>query len=251
MFKHSIKTNILTIFVILMLVVSSLILYSQYYFNKKLALESTEKLFEHLAIDTSDRLDTTQKKIKNILIQNTNNPYIQDNISFKSNHQALHNLTQIMNINKGIYAMYFATKNGYFYEVADIYGADNLFELYNAPKKTKWTTIVAIDNKTQYSHYDKELNFLTKHTVDKVYSPLNRPWYTAAMKSSIAIRTEPYLFSNLGKLGITYAMELETDGSVLAIDFTMQNLSKILESQKSDDNLNLWNVPYKLDKIII
>ena len=48
MLKYSIKTNILIIFLMLMSLISILILSSQYYFSKQLAVNSTQKTFKHL-----------------------------------------------------------------------------------------------------------------------------------------------------------------------------------------------------------
>ena len=240
MFKHSIKTNILTIFLILMVMVSILILSSQYYFTKELAIHSTEKTFKHLASNTTKHLNTASNIINKILTENISNPNLQKEINFNQKNQPLHDLTQLMSIHGGIYSMYFAHKDGSFYEVINMYGADELYKHFQATKQTRWITIISIDNKTQYSHFDKHSKLLFTETLSKDYSPTNRPWYKKAMLHKSTISTKPYYFANIHKSGITFATQLKTQGSVFAIDYTMGNLSKLLKSQKSDENLKLF-----------
>jgi len=240
MFKYSIKTNILVVFLVLMGSISILILSSQYYFSKDLAISSTEKTFKHLASNTVNRLNKASKTIKTILKENINNPHLQTNISFKQNKQPLHDFTQLMNINQDIYSMYFTHENGNFYEVINMRSSKNLFSIFNAPKQTRWATIISIKNKTQFSHFDKNLKFISKYTINKIYSPTSRPWYKQAIKSKDVISTQPYAFANIDSNGVTFAINLEKKGSVLAIDYTMKNLSKLLTSQRIDDNLNLF-----------
>ena len=56
MFNISIKTNILAIFLSLVGVVALSLLFLQYYFAEKLALESTHKTFTMISKNISDHL---------------------------------------------------------------------------------------------------------------------------------------------------------------------------------------------------
>ena len=238
--KYSIKTNILITFLVLMGTVSLLILGSQYYFNKNLALNSTEGIFKHLAKNTTSRLNKASDTIGIILSENVNNPNLLQKISFNQKNQPLHDLTQLMSIHKNIYAMYFTHKDGSFYEVIDMKTTKDLHQTFKAPKETRWTTIISINNKTQYSHFDKDSKFISKYFENKKYDSLSRPWYKDAMKADKPISTKLYSFSNVNSKGITFAIKLKKEGSVFAIDYTMHNLSKLLQSQKSADNLELF-----------
>jgi len=240
MLKYSIKTNILIIFLMLMSLISILILSSQYYFSKQLAVNSTQKTFKHLVKNTSTRLNKASNTIKIILEENIDNPNLQLPISFKQENQPLHDLTQLMNIHQDVYSMYFTHKNGDFYEVINMRSSSELFSLLKAPQNTRWTSIISIKNKKQYSYFDKKSKLISKYTINKIYSPLSTVWYKKAIKASGVTNTRAYSFENIHAIGVTFAIELTKKGSVFAIDYTMQNLSKLLESQKSDKNLNLF-----------
>jgi hypothetical protein len=145
-----------------------------------------------------------------------------------------------MSIHKDIYAMYFTHSDGSFYEVINMNSSKHLHEKFKAPKHTRWTIIISKNDETQYSYFDKNSKFISKYTKKKVYDSLSRPWYKEAMKSDKPISTELYSFANIYASGVTFANKLEREGSVFAIDYTMENLSKLLASQKSSKNLELF-----------
>jgi len=240
MFKYSIKTNILTTFLILMGMITVLILSSQYYFNKKLAIEATERIFIHLAKNTTSRLNNASHNIEIILKENINNPNFKTEIKFDIKNKALHDLTQLMRIHTDIHAMYITHKDGSFYEVINFNNKKNLCNTTKVPLNTDWVALIAKDKKTQYIYYDKNLNPISKVYVNKSYDAHSRPWYKAAMRSNKSISTKPYAFENTQYKGITFAVKLKQSSSIFAIDYTMNDLSKLLKSQKSANNLELF-----------
>ena len=221
-------------------IISLLILTSQYYFNKNLAINSTENTFKHLSQNTATRLNKASQAIEIILKENSNNKNLFKKIDFKHKNQPLHDLTQLMSIHKEIYAMYFTHDDGSFYEVINMNNTKDLYTIYKAPVRTRWTTVISIKNKTQYSFFDKNSNFISQYFVDKDYNSLSRPWYKNAIDSNKSISTKLYSFANIESKGITFATKLAQKGSVFAIDYTMKDLSKLLQSQKSAKNLELF-----------
>jgi len=220
--------------------VSVLILASQYYFNKELALKSTNAIFKHLAQNTTQRLNTASNIIETILKENINNTNLKKDIHFNQDDQPLHDLTQLMSIHKNIYSMYFTHKDGSFYEVVNMRSLKGLHTIFKAPKQTLWTTIISINGITQYSYFDKNSKLISSHYENKSYNSLSRPWYKDAMKSDKPISTKLYNFSTVNSKGVTFAIKLQREGSIFAIDYTMKNLSELLQSQKSAKNLELF-----------
>jgi len=240
MYEQSIRTNILTIFLLLLGLVSISLLVSQYYFNTKLAKNSIDKTFDLITTNLTQHLKRNNNRIVNILKSNLKNKNLFEEISFDSNHISLHDLTQIMSKYKGIHALYFAHKDGSFYEILDMQQSPTLYDLYRAPKETRWTNIISIKGKTKYSFLDKNDVLISSYTLDKEYSPLTRPWYIGAIGSDDFIMTEPYKFANLNESGITYAIELKQEGTVLSIDYTLKVLSHFLKLQKFDENSEIF-----------
>ncbi|MEA2073008.1 MAG: hypothetical protein U9O86_05430 [Campylobacterota bacterium] len=243
MFKQTIRTNIVSIFLLLVGAVSFSLLASQYYFNHNLAVSSTTKTFNLIAKNISEKIEKDNRRIKHILKANVENKYFFEDISFDYNHPAAQDLIQMMRINRGIYAMYFAQKDGSFFEIINMNESPLLYDRYKAPSQTRWTTLIHIDNKIEYTFLDKNLTKISSYSLEKKYNPLSRPWYRDAINSKKAIMTEPYLFTNLKKTGTTYAMELNQAGTVFAIDFTLKKLNHLLSLQtfEEDSEIFLFN----------
>ena len=231
MFKISIKTNILTIFISLVGIVALSLLFLQYYFSEKLALESTHRTFTMITKNISDHLGKKRRHIDSILNTIKQHESLHKPITFDPMHPSLKGLTQAMEISSDIYALYFAQQDGNLYEVVNMNNNPVIFQVFKAPKQTKWTVITIIDNKRQMAYLDKELNLIDKIVEEKIYDPRERIWYTKALEKEGIVHTEPYLYSNLNRMGISYTIQLDVQGIVLALDYTMDQLNKILALQ--------------------
>ena len=244
MFKVPIKTNILITFLLLIGVVATSLLFSQYYFSEKLAIESTNKTFSIISNNIREHLYKESKATRNILNTKSRHADLLEPITFNPIHSSLKSLIQILEIKSNIYSIYFAQGNGAFYEVVNMQNNPLIFESFNAPSLTQWTIITVINNEQQYAFLTKDLKLLKKRVSLKKYDPRNRPWYKKAIRSKGIIITNPYLFSNLDQTGITYATELTTKGIVLAVDYTMEQLNEILALQKFDKGSEIFLVDH-------
>jgi len=231
--KFSIKTNVLTVFLLIVAIITSSLLFAQYYFNTKLATDSTDKMFQSITQDVVDYKYEHYKRINNILQANNNNKNLNTIISYDYKHPALHDLTQILRINDGISSIYFTQENGNFYKLVNIKASPSLNALH-APKNAKWIVIISIKNEIQYTFLDTNLEKIKLITKTKEFNPTKRPWYLEAIKSDEPIHTLPYMFLHPNIMGITYAYELNKKGTVLAIDYTTIKLNQILSMQKFD-----------------
>ncbi len=240
MFKQTIKANILTTFLFLLAIIAVALLSSQYYFSQKLAINSTNKTFKLISDNIAKELKKDVDRINSILYVNKSNENLYRQIDFDYNHPALEDLTRMMSINNGIYAMYFTHSNGSFFEVINMNESTLLYDIYKAPQETRWTVIISIDRKMQYIFLDKNNRYISKHSKTKKYNPLTRPWYTDAIASKNSISTKPYLFFNLQRHGITYATQLEQKASVFAIDYTMKRINELLALQKFKENSEVF-----------
>ena len=232
MFIHSIRTNILTIFFLLIGLVSIALLSSQYYFNQKIASDSTAKTFQLITKNISAHINNNNKSIQNILLSNRENSNLYQKITFDAHHQSFKDITQIMNLHKGVTAIYFAQEDGSFYEIIDMKESTFLFNTLKAPKETKWTVLININNQTLYSFLNIDTELISSYSIEKNYAPKERLWYKRAIASPQPIMTQPYKFSNLNESGITYALQLDNRGTVLAIDYTLEKLHTFLKLQK-------------------
>ena len=232
--RISIKTNILTIFLILIGLISFSILFSQYYFSKKLAIESTQKTFKLISKNIHEHLKQEAQHTKNILQAKSRHKDILEPITFNPFHPAIHSIIQTLQTKKNFYAMYIGHPNGNLYEVIHLSTESNLLTTFNAPKLSQWLVITIINNKIQKAFLDKNFKLITKNIVSKKYDLFTRPWYKQALHVDKVISTMPYKFTNIDEMGFTYAKELETKGVVIALDYTMKQVNSILALQKFD-----------------
>ncbi len=242
MFKMSIKTKVFITFLLLVGIVAFSLLFSQYYFSKKLAMESTSKTFTIISKNISEHLRKDAEFTRNILKVKSKYTNLLEPITFNPMHPSLQGLIQVLQIKSNLHAIYFAHANGRFYEVIDMENRPLLFQTLNAPKATRWTIITIIDNVQQNAFLNENSKLISKKSFNKKYDPRTRPWYTQAVESNEIIDTLPYFFSNIHQMGISYAKELNVKGIVLALDYTMEQLNSILALQKSDNTSEIFIV---------
>ncbi|MFT7860141.1 MAG: transporter substrate-binding domain-containing protein [Sulfurimonas sp.] len=240
MYKTSIRTNILTIFLFLIGLVSISLLTSQYYFNNKIAVKSTQKTFQLISKNISEKIASNNDNIKSILLTNKNNSKLNSKIEFDYKHPALQTLIDLISIKNNIYAAYFAHNDGSFYELINMDESPLLYKKYKAPKETRWTVLIHIDNQIQYTFLDKTATPLKIRVAAKKYNPLERPWYKGAINTQGVFKTEPYLFTNLKETGTTYSISVMNNRGVLALDYTMQEMNSFLKAQKFEEDSEIF-----------
>ena len=250
MFKMTIKAKILTVILTVVAIVSFALLFSQYYFSEKLTLQSTSETFTNISKNIREHIRQETDSTKNIVKVKSQHSDILEEITFDPKHPALPGFVQVLEIKKNLHAIYFAHENGNFYELVNMRNRPLLYKTFNAPKQTFWTVITIIDNIEQRAYLDKDLNLIDKERLKKQYDPRLRIWYTKAQKSKEVISTAPYFFSHSRQMGKTYAKALSQKGTVLAIDYTMDQISSILSMQKSDTILEVFIVHKKGNKLL-
>ncbi|MEA3523084.1 MAG: HD domain-containing phosphohydrolase [Campylobacterota bacterium] len=248
MFKMSIKTNILIVFLLLMGLTSLSLVFSQYYFSKKLAIQSTQKTFKIISKNIYNHLDAEAEVVRNIINAKSKHESILQAISFDPFHPALEGLIQVLQIKSNLHAIYFAQKSGAFYELINMQNRSYISEHFNAPQSTSWAIVINIDNQQKNVFLDENLTILHQKKFMKKYDPRERSWYKKAVNAKHIVVKQPYQFSNVDQTGITYAKELETKGAVLALDFTMEQLNDILFLQKFDQKSEVFLANRKGEK---
>jgi len=240
MFRMSIKTNILTIFLSLIGLVAVSLLISQYYFSKKLAIESTYKTFTLISKNINEHLGAETRATQNILNVKSKYKDILEPITSNPFHPTFDGFIQILQIKEDFSAIYFSQENGDFYEVIHMKKRALLRQKLKAPDLTHWMVISIVNNKEQNIFLDKNLKILSTRSFTKKYNPHERIWYQKALNADGVVSTLPYLFSNIEEMGITYAIEHDVKGTVLAIDYTLERLSTMLSLQKFNNKSEIF-----------
>jgi len=246
--KVSIKTNIFITFLLLVGIVALSLLFSQYYFSEKLAIESTNKTFRIISKNISEHILNEASDTRKVLSLKSKHKKLYAPITFEPIHPFFDDMVLILQQNHHLHAIYFAHPDGSFYEVIHMQGRTALYQTFKAPPSTCWTIVTIIDNQQQNAFLDKNFNLITKNSFSKTYAVSERPWYSNAMKTTEIISTLPYFFSNSQKMGITYAKKISPEGIVLALDYTMHQLNELLALQEFDVNSEVFVVDKKGNK---
>ncbi len=242
MFKVPIKTNILITFLLLVGIVALSLLFTQYFFSHKLAMESTHRTFRIISKNISDHIHKEAVSTRKILNVKSKHNNLGEPITFDPMHPFFDDMVQVLQRNRSLHAIYFAHPSGRFYEVINMQDRPHLLQILDAPISTHWTIVTIIDNQQQNTFLDQNFNVLDKKSFSKAYDLHSRPWYREAVNATSIIATMPYFFSNSLQMGVTYAKKINTEGVVLALDYTMEQLNEILALQKFDQRSEVFIV---------
>ena len=242
MFKISIRTNILITLLLLVGIIALSLLFAQYYFSHKLAIESTHRTFRIISKNISDHIDKKSLSTRKVLTLKSKHNNLREPITFDPMHPFFDTMVQVLQRNNSLHAIYFAHPDGRFYEVIHMRDRPHLLQILDAPLSTSWTIVTIIDNQQQNAFLDQNFELISKKSFNKVYDLHNRPWYSKAVKATSIITTMPYFFSNSQQMGVTYAKKINTEGVVLALDYTMEQLNKTLALQKFDKRSEVFIV---------
>jgi HD-GYP domain-containing protein (c-di-GMP phosphodiesterase class II)/L-rhamnose mutarotase len=233
--KITIRTNILTNFMIVVGLVAASLLGLQYYFSQKMALDATHKTFKKIAEKITLHIQAGDRLSKAMLYHTELYPGIADTISEKLPLETISRYAHNMQLNNNIYAIYVGHANGNFFEVVNMHSSTELHKVFKAPKNTRWL-VIKIYNAPQgrirsFDYLDETFTLIASRNEPSRYLANTRPWFTQATQSDKATRSDPYLFSNLGQKGITFSKTISDTGAVLAIDFTLLKLNALLRQQ--------------------
>ena len=233
--KITIRTNILTNFMIVVGLVAASLLGLQYYFSQKMALDATHKTFKQIAEKITLHIQAGDRLSKAMLYHTELYPGIADTISEKLPLETISRYAHNMQLNNNIYAIYVGNANGNFFEVVNMHSSTELHKVFKAPKNTRWM-VIKIYNAPQgrirsFDYLDETFTLIASRNEPSRYLANTRPWFTQATQSDKATRSDPYLFSNLGQKGITFSKTIGDTGAVLAIDFTLIKLNALLRQQ--------------------
>jgi len=242
--------------VILLSVVVTILLATQYYFSYQMVLEFATKRFVHLAKQSSFMVQEKDQQSKEIVSLLGHAPMVKDNAYFDDEEALLKFFITPIKQNNKIFAIYIGYPNGNYFEVVNVNHSPTVSTMFNAPKKARWIVVKVIrqspleNTAKRISHfYDKNLQYLSELQEHTEYNPLKRPWYKEAVTHQGEVtRGSPYLYYRLKKMGITYALALEDHKSVIAMDVTLEGLSQFLKELKSTTQAEIYML--ENDKLI-
>jgi len=241
--KISIRTNILVVFLLSTFSIVAILLFSQYYFSKKIALEATQKDFEHLSHSISKNLETHENEMKKLLEIMAQEHNFSQKISLHVNHDEVEKLVNIIRFKPQIKSIFYTDNKNSFVEVIHLEG-DNYFKKFSMPSQTQWVVVTLVSNQEKYSYFDEYLHKVGSYQQERKYFYQQLNWYKKATQHRGLFISKPYMFSYSQRKGITYAKYLG-NGRVIGIDTMLKSIGKLLDISHSLYKIEVFLLPHK------
>lgn len=233
--KITIRTNILTNFLVVVGLIALSLFGLQYYFSHQMALTATHKTFKQITEKVTIHFQNSDQLAKEMLYHTELYPGITDPVNEQLPLGNVRRYAHNMRNNSSIYAIYVGHENGDFFEVVNMQSSPDLYTIYKAPKLCRWLVIKIYESAQgrirSFDYLDAEFTVLSSRSEASDFRADLRPWYTQALQADKAVRSDPYLFSNLGQKGITFSKTIGDGRAVLAVDFTLTKLNALLKQQ--------------------
>ena len=243
-FSFKISTTILSIFFLLVGVIATATICLQFYFSKQLANKATYSTVKYVSDKTLSELDSIDQFTNEYISLLSLSSSIENPPVPNEQHGMLKKFISILLSKSYIYAMYTGSENGNFYEVINLDIDPKLRKKYKSSQNERWLVVkifTSNNKKMRIQEYlDSDLNIVRTTTESTHYNPTKRPWYKKATASNNMIKTEPYMFSNLESLGVTYSKKVENTGTVVSIDISLSSLTDFLKSQETFKGSELY-----------
>jgi len=245
MFKRiKIRTNILLHFLFILMTLSLVLIGTQYYFSEKMAAEAIDRTFHQTAEKMAITMKDRDHLSKEILYQIESHPSIHTFDEKKLPMDTVRHFIHTLKRYENMYAIYLGFGNGDFFEVINMHISPTIHAHYRAPKQTRWSIIKIYNTPKErvreFVFLDEKLQILATRKEPSDYYVTYRPWYKEAVQSKEPVRSNPYLFSNLQKKGITYSKNLHGTNTVLALDFTLSSMHRILQSLRFSQSGHIY-----------
>jgi hypothetical protein len=187
--------------------------------NKNIAIDAARNQFQKEAHTLIEKTDNYMKTAQ-LTAEVTTKVFEKPNLKLKLKSEQSEYIFKALRSYPQIALLYYGDEKGNFLQIAKL---DN---------KLYIKVIHRIKNKaeTVYNYYNKNGKIIdTKSFDDTKYDPRARPWYIGAKKRKKIFWTDPYIFFENGRPGITVAVPIlnkqnKTLKGVVAADITLDGL---------------------------
>ncbi|NVK18074.1 MAG: hypothetical protein HWE30_05205 [Methylocystaceae bacterium] len=236
------KTGLILASLIIIGLLSSTILFTQWLVGQKASHQVAQKIFE----TTASKVQSQVTNLINIPLSLSNvisqNPLIQKPKDNGLTEPVLRQIFQALEEYPSLYSIYLGHEDGSFFQMIAARRDKGVLAKHKAPENTQWIirTILTNEEAKRVQHWsflDDALNLLkTYEEAAPDYDPRQRPWYKSAQEKDSAALSNVYVFNSLQQPGITASHILPNKDGVLGIDMTLSGLSAFVSDQKLSEN---------------
>jgi len=240
-FRFSIRSAVIAVFLISTLMTAIVAIGLQYYFSKKLTIESALSEYQHTATSSRDYLAGVDDKAAETLHLLSKFPKLIKNKTIPNGSR--HLFAEILQRNPIFSDITIGFSQGGIYQLINLNNNIAIAQQLKIDPEDHWLIITSknIGNKKYqfFDYFDNKFNHRYSRKILTRYDVKTRPWFVNA-KAKLINKTDPYLFQHLQLPGQTYSTQIEGSHSVLAIGITLSSLSGFLKAQSLHHKSELY-----------
>ena len=241
--RTTLRFNIVTNFILLIVLVTSLLLGLQYYSGHKIASEAIDKSFEQTINNITLFTKTSEKSVGKALRLLSFNDDISTKVNINTEHPMQDDFVEVLSQYQALRAIYIGYENGDFYEVLNLKKLPSIVAKHGAPSESIWGVYTIAHNKntteSNFKFLNANLEVLLSTEADSLFDIKKRPWFKEAISSSKLIRTNIYEFKDAKASGITFAKHIANKNVVIALDLTLNDLEDFIKKQVVDEDSHI------------
>ena len=230
--KFSIRVTVVGMFTIITLLTAAVAIGLQYYFNTKLAADSTLALYRQAAVRTSDFMAALDDRA----VADTRLLAAQSGLirAGRLTADGRARFAEVLQRSPVFYAAYVGFANGDICELVNLDSGPAVRGQLQALPQDRWVMVSVAGDKgkrsRRFEYYDAGFHLRGSRSEPSEYRADTRAWFINATAGKVN-KTAPYLFQHLQAPGQTYSMRIAGEDAVLAIDITLASISQNLGKQ--------------------
>jgi len=209
----------------------------------QLIIGEAQRMFDRVAENVTVNFNSTYRPVKSSVDLLSFSALLRDE-SYQARKMHLPMLVSVLEKNPEMTALEVGYANKEYFIIRKL-NSDYLTTQFSAPPRAKY---VVDDIETdsgvglmQRYYYDGALHEIaSKDLAQTSYDPTVRPWFKTAENSTGVVATTPYLFYFIGEVGFTVGKFHPENGSVVAADITLNQLSDTLRKSKITPSTKLF-----------
>ncbi len=209
----------------------------------QLIIGEAQRMFDRVAENVTVNFDSSYRPVKS----SVNLLAFSDLLTDKNYKERQGHLPMLVSVLEKIPEMT-ALAVGYVnkeYFIIRRLNTDDLISQFSAPAAAKYVVDnIEADSGVRLMHryyYDESLHQIASKNLSQTsYDPTERPWFDEAEEATGVVSSKPYLFYFMGEVGITVGKFNAENGSVVAADITLKQLSETLNISKLTPSTKLF-----------
>ncbi len=224
--NYSLRFILIFSFSFLIIVISSILIFMNYYFDQKKALKSTEVLVQNINRNIISKINKNVENTSMLLKAFKDETTLLHHKDLEYDKKKLKILKRILHLKKNIDQVYIGYADGLFYELVK--------------RKNGYLNRMVKEGIERDIYLDESLEPINEIYKKNSYDHRIRDWYTKALHSNDVIFTPPYMFANVGKEGITFSVKMKGAQAVLAIDSNLESLDGFFKTMMFKNIENIF-----------